>query len=70
MNSNNKLFLYLIIIAIVTLVALIVWEYYQVASGARSQVDTTVVKLSRDTLFTPNVENHIQNKQLTSSGID
>lgn len=67
---NNKVFLYLIIIAVLTLVALIGWEYYQIASGARSQVDTTVIKLDRDTLFTSNVESFIESKSLVNSGIE
>ncbi len=67
---SNKYFMYLTVIAIITLIALIGWEYYQIVSGARSQVDTTIVKLPRNTLFTPNVENFIQSKSLTNSGVD
>lgn len=55
----NKSWLTLIILGVLFLVAAIAWEAYQNFSGARSNIDITLIDYQRDTLFTPTLEKHL-----------
>lgn len=44
---------------IVFLVAAVGWEAYQNFSGARSNIDTTLIEYQRTTLFSPKLEKHL-----------
>ena len=55
----NKSWITLIILGILFLAAAIGWEAYQNFSGARSNIDTTLIEYQRDTLFSPKLEKHL-----------
>lgn len=56
----NKSWIILIILGILFLSAVIGWEAYQNFSGARSNIDTTLVEYQRESLISPKLENHIK----------
>jgi len=55
----NKSWISLIIIGILFLAGAIAWEAYQNFSGARSNIDTTLIEYQRETLFSKNLEKHM-----------
>lgn len=55
----NKSWLTLIIMGMIFLAAVIGWEAYQNFSGARSNIDLTIVEYQRDSLFSPRLEKHL-----------
>ena len=56
----NKLFLYLIIIGILTLVLVAAWEFYQVSSGAKSPGELTVIEIPSSVLINQSLEDHLK----------
>jgi len=56
----NKLFLYLIVIGILTLVLVALWEIFQITSGAKSTGELTVVEIPYSQLMTQPLENHLK----------
>ncbi len=55
----NKSWILLIITGVLFLAGAIAWEAYQNFSGARSNIDTTLVEYQRETLFSKKLEDHI-----------
>ncbi len=55
----NRSWLTLMIMGIVFLIAAVAWEAYQNFSGARSNIDISIVEYQRDSLFSPRLEQHL-----------
>ncbi len=55
----NKSWSLLIIFGIIFLVVAVGWEIYSISTGARSNIDTTLVEYNKDTLFSKKFENHL-----------
>lgn len=55
----NRTWLTLIIVGILFLGVTVFWELYQNLSGAKSNVDVTVIEYQRGTLLTPVTEKHL-----------
>jgi hypothetical protein len=55
----NKSWILLIIMGLVFLAAAIGWEAYQNFSGARSNIDISVIEYQRETLLSPRLEKHL-----------
>jgi len=66
----NRLFLYLVGIGVLILFLLVGWEVLQISTGLKSSVNQTVILMPRDTIFTDNVKNFLEEKKLENSGID
>ncbi|MFS8131499.1 MAG: hypothetical protein ACMG57_06015 [Candidatus Dojkabacteria bacterium] len=56
----NKGWKYLLYAGIVFLIAAVAWEAYEVASGERGEFNLVVLGMPRTTLFTPNMDKHLQ----------
>lgn len=56
----NRTWLILIVIGTIFLIANVGWEIFQSASGNRSNVVITILDYQRDSLFSPQVKNHIE----------
>ncbi len=55
----NRSWIILIITGVLFLAGAVAWEAYQNFSGARSNIDTTLIEYQRSTLFSKNLEKHI-----------
>jgi hypothetical protein len=55
----NKSWLLLIVAGLGFLFAVIGWEAYQNFSGARSNIDLSLIEYQRDSLFNPTLEKHL-----------
>lgn len=56
----NKGWKYLLYAGIVFLIAAVAWEAYEVASGERGEFNLAVLSMPKTTLFTKNMETHLQ----------
>lgn len=50
----------LIAAGIISLVAIVLWEFYQVTSGGRTTFSLTVVEMGRSNLLSPGLEEHLE----------
>lgn len=51
----------LIVIGVVSLLAVVGWEFFQIASGGRTSFSLTVNEMNRSNLISDSVESHIRN---------
>ena len=51
----------IIAIAVVSLLAVVLWEFYQVASGGRTTFSLSVTPMGRNNLFSTNLQDHLEN---------
>lgn len=59
----NKSWLILIIIGGIFLITTVGWEIFQNVSGNRSNIVITIIDYQRNTLFSPEMRNHMQSKK-------
>jgi hypothetical protein len=50
-------------------VMVIAWEIIQINSGVNSNVNQAVIQLQRDTIFSENLRNFLENKSNFRSGL-
>ncbi len=56
----NKGWKYLLYAGIIFLIAAVAWEAYEVASGDRGEFNSSVLGMTKTTLFSPAMEKHLQ----------
>lgn len=51
----------IIAIGVVSLVAVVLWEFYQVTSGGRSTFSLSITSMERANLFSEQLKEHLEN---------